>query len=363
MMNKNILEKEQYSEEIHLRDLILKIEDWFQYLKSKWLFIVVMGLVGGIIGFSYAFYSKPTYIATLSFALEDDKGSSGGGLGGLASQFGFDLGGSAGGAFAGSNLMELMKSRSIVEKTLLSEITIDGKKNSLVEYYIDFNNLRKNWERNPVLYTIHFHPNQDRSTFTLQQDSILGEIYHSLEKESLSISQIDKKISITNIEVRSKNELFAKLLAEALAENVSNFYIETKSKKAKMNVNILERQTDSVRAELNMAISGVAYANDNTFNLNPALNIKRVVSSKKQIDVQANTAILTQLVANLELARVALRKETPLMQIIDRPILPLEKVKLSKLKTMITFGFIFGFITIVWFLLRRVWNNIMQTSM
>jgi hypothetical protein len=57
----------------------------------------------------------------------------------------------------------------------------------------------------------------------------------------------------------------------------SDFYIDTKSKKSRENMLILERQTDSIRRELNGAITGVAVANDNTFNLNPALNVRRAL--------------------------------------------------------------------------------------
>jgi hypothetical protein len=89
---------------------------------------------------------------------------------------------------------------------------------------------------------------------------------------------------------------------------VSDFYIDTKSKKSRENMLILERQTDSIRRELNGAITGVAVANDNTFNLNPALNVRRAPARK--VDVQANTAILTELVKQSELAKVTLRKET-----------------------------------------------------
>jgi hypothetical protein len=48
---------------------------------------------------------------------------------------------------------------------------------------------------------------------------------------------------------------------------------------------ILERQTDSIRRELNGAITGVAVANDNTFGLNPAMNVRRAL--RPQVDVQA----------------------------------------------------------------------------
>jgi hypothetical protein len=63
-----------------------------------------------------------------------------------------------------------------------------------------------------------------------------------------------------------------------------------------MNLEILQHQTDSIRSVLNEAITGVAVATDNTFNLNPALNVRRTPSAKRQIDVQANTAILTEIV-------------------------------------------------------------------
>ena len=172
----------------------------------------------------------------------------------------------------------------------------------------------------------------------------------------LSVSQKDKKVSIIYIDFTSENELFSKLFTESLVKEVSDFYIETKSKRAKINVMILEKQTDSIRAELNAAISGVATASDNTFNLNPALNIKRVPATKKQVDVQANTAILTQLVQNLELAKVSLRKETPLIQEIDKPMLPLEKVKTSKAKMMILGGALAGLFSI-FILLGNKWRR------
>jgi uncharacterized protein involved in exopolysaccharide biosynthesis len=115
-----------------------------------------------------------------------------------------------------------------------------------------------------------------------------------------------------------------------------------------LNVDILQYQADSIRAELNSAITGVATASDNVYNLNPALNVKRAPSTRRQVDVQANTAILTQLVAQLELSKVSLRKETPLVQIIDHPIFPLDKEKASRLNFFILGGFLFGFLTILY---------------
>jgi len=351
------------NDEISLKELIIKIKDWISFLMSKWKSIIGIGIIGALIGLTIALFEKPTYKAVLTFAMEEDKGSGGGGLSGalgLASSFGLDLGG-AGGVFAASNLAELMKSRLLVEKVLLEPIIINGKTISLAEYYIQINELREGWEKKPILKNIQFLPNADRNSFTLQQDSILQQIHKSLiDPKKLSILQKDKKVTILSIEVTSENELFSKIFCESIAKETSDFYIETKSKKSKINVNVLQRQTDSVRNALNGAITGVAIETDNVYNLNPAFNIKGAPSKKKQIDVQANTAILTNLVVQLELAKITLRKETPLIQLIDRPILPLQKEKFGKLKSIILGGCLAGFLFILFLILGRFYKKLVE---
>jgi hypothetical protein len=350
------------NDEISLKELILKIKEWFAYLKSKWKTIFLAGIIGGVIGLTIAWLDKPTYKATLTFAMEDDKGGGGGlsGALGIASSFGIDLGGAnVGGAFAASNLTELMKSRLIVEKVLLSPTLINGKITTLAEYYIQINDLRKAWKKKPALKNIHFLVNDDRSLYTLQQDSILKEIHKDLiDKDHLSIMQKDKKVTILSIEVTSEDEQFSKIFCESIAKETSDFYIETKSKRARLNANVLQKQVDSVRFELNGAITGVATETDNVYNLNPAFNIKGAPTKKKQIDVQANTAILTNLVVQLELAKITLRKETPLIQLIDRPTFPLTKEKLGIFITFI-WGIIFSsFFTILYLIIRKQFKNL-----
>jgi len=355
MENKNI-----ENDEISLKELIIKIKIWCDYLLTQWKVIIFSIVIGSFLGLAYSFIKKPTYTATLSFALEDEK--SGGGLGGalgLASSFGLDLGGNGGGIFTGANLTELFKSRSMVQKTLLSSVIVNGKVISLAEMYIQNNKWRDKWKENPKLTSIQFLPN-DNKPFTRLQDSIMGLMYEGLLKKGLSVGQKDKKISIISIDVSSTDEFFAKNFCEALAKQVGNFYIDTKSKKARLNMAILERQVDSIRGELNGAITGVAIANDNTFNLNPALNVRRAPSARRQVDVQANTAILTELVKQAELAKVTLRKETPLIQVIDRPVLPLPKESFGKVKGLILGGFLFGFLAFLFLLFKRIFTDVMK---
>ncbi len=358
----NLAQKNFDNDEISLKELILKIKEWFAFLKSKWKTIFLAGIIGGFIGLTIAWFEKPTYKATLTFAMQEDKGGGGGGLSGalgLASSFGIDLGGAGGGgAFAASNLTELMKSRLIVENVLLSPIKVNNKILTLVEYYIHFKKLRQKWNRQENLRNIVFLPNSDRTKFTLQQDSILNEIHKDLiDNGRLSILQKDKKVTILTIEVSSEDEFFSKTFCESIAKETSDFYIQTKSKKARLNTDVLKYQVDSVRKELNGAITGVAAEVDNVYNLNPAFNIKSANSKKKQIDVQANTAVLTNLVVQLELAKITLRKETPLIQLIDKPKLPLTKEKFGSLGLLLL-GFMLSILfTILYLLGLKIFNK------
>lgn len=353
-----MMNEQNLNGEISLKVLFEKGKEWYAYLLSKWKIIILAGVIGAALGLAYSFIKKPVYTATLTFALEDEKTGGMSGALGLASSFGFDLGGGGGTIFTGSNLNELFKSRVMVEKTLLTPVNVNGKEISLAEMYIQDNEWRKSWSDKPKFKNIQFLPNSKRNYFTRVHDSILGDIYKNLSKSSLSVAQKDKKVAIISMDVSSNNELFSLYFCEALARQVGKFYVDTKSKKARMNMEILTHQVDSVRAELNAAITGVAIANDNTFGLNPALNVRRAPSARRQVDVQANTAILTELVKQCELAKVALRKETPLIQIIDRPILPLPKERFGKAKGIVLGGFLAGFLVVFVLIFRKLLRSL-----
>ncbi len=350
----------QNTNESSVKEILFRLGDWWKYIISKWLLISVTILLGSTIGFIYASYKKPTFIAELSFVLEDEKsnGSLGGAIG-LASQFGFDLGGNGGGVFSGDNLLELMKSRSIIEKVLLTTVPIQGKKQTLADSYLSIYGLKKNWDKEANLKDLRFE-DMTQSSLVRQKDSILIVLHRTLIKNHLTVAKTDKKLDIITVKVSSISEAFSKCFTEVLVDEVSNFYIETRTKKAAQNLAILKHQTDSVRSALNSAISGVAISSDINPNPNFSMQILRVPSQRRQVDVQANQAILTELVKNLEIAKVSLRKETPLIQIIDRPVFPLQKQEIGKFKGIILGGLICTFLSVMIILCYKIWRDIIN---
>jgi hypothetical protein len=58
------------------------------------------------------------------------------------------------------------------------------------------------------------------------------------------------------------------------------------------------------------------------------------------------------------LAKVTLRKETPLIQVIDRPILPFPKERLGKEKGIVLGGILTGFLTVLGLIVRKVFKEL-----
>ncbi|MFL0160811.1 GumC domain-containing protein [Aquirufa salirivi] len=335
---------------ISIMDIIQIGINLYHFLKNKWIFIALASAIGFGAGLYFAMNEKPTYKAVLTFALEEDKGP-GAGVSGIASQIGLNLGGDAGGnLFSGQNLLEIMKSQLMVRKTLLKPITINSKETTLADYYIK-------------IYQIYAEDYPNKTTFyqlknfSRTEDSTIAILYKNIINDHLIVLQPDAKISILKIEVNSIDELFSKLFCEHLIQETSDFYGETKSKKSRINVNILQHQADSLRMELNSAITGVAVAVDNVYNLNPALNVRKTTGAKKQIDVQTTTVMLTQVLTNLEMGKLMLRKETPLIQVIDKPILPLEITKKSKRESALGGSILFGCLSILFFLAKKYFQK------
>lgn len=343
-------------DEMSMKELILKVREWWSYLLSKWKIILVIGLIGGGIGLLLSITSKPIYIAKVSFVLEDSRGSNNlGNWGGLAAMAGVNLGGGGSGLFQGDNILELYKSRTMLDKTLLSSMDSSNSE-LLIDRYLLMNDLYSTW-KNTELENINFH--SSRTEFSLQQDSLIGHFIKDIRDNVLNVRKPNKSLNLIEIEVKSEDELFSKVFTETLVQNVSDFYIRTRTQKAQENLDILQHQVDSVRNELNRAIAGVAISSDANPNANPARQTLRVASSQRQVDVQANQAILSELVKNLELAKVNLRREAPLIQVVDRPILPLEQERLGKAKGVIFGGLIAGFLIVLVLMSQKYFKDIM----
>ncbi|ODT34949.1 MAG: lipopolysaccharide biosynthesis protein [Sphingobacteriales bacterium 41-5] len=352
-------------DEVSLRDMILNFQKWAKYLLSKWYLILAFGILGAGIGYWYAASKKPVYTATTTFVLETGEKGGLGQYAGLASMVGIDIGGGGGDLFQGDNIMELYKSRTMIERSLLSPVAESGNNELLIHRYIAFNGLRKKWKDKAELRNISFTPANKYAGAREQllHDSIMGIVVKDINKNYLTVAKPDKKLSIVKVDVKAKDELFAKAFNEQLVARVNDFYITTKTKKSLENVAILQRKADSVRWVMTGAIYRAARVVDATPNLNPTRQAQRAAPVQSaQVSAEVNKEVLPELIKNLELSKISLSKDTPLIQVVDEPVLPLNIDRISKLKAVIIGGMLLGILSIVILWSRKTIKNLVRNE-
>jgi hypothetical protein len=314
----------------------------FNKLFKKWWLFLIVGFLAGIAGIFYASKQKLLYKSSLTFALD---GGSDGGMSGaisLASQFGLNIGNGKA-VFSGDNILQIMKSRSMVEKALLSVDTFDNKPYTFVEYYLQQNKLP-----NAPELKVHFPVGQSRSTFSYAQDSTLFATYNTFVQSYITADKPDRKYDIYEVNVLNPNEKFTKDFTDSLVAQTNNFYTSICTNKAKQTLDILEQRVANMKGKVNSSIGSRAETQD--INLNPAFSAAEVPVLKEQANIQVYSAAYGEMFKNLEIARYNYLKQIPLMQIIDPANYPMIKVKASKLKTAIIFAVVACFITafIIW---------------
>ena len=323
-------------DEISLAELWLKAKSVIAYLWRFKFLIMGVGLLFALGGYFKVKMAKPSYTASLNFALEQGGGT--GGLGGLASQFGFSMGG-GGEGLGGDNLLSLMKSRRIVQDVLLSKINVEGDSVLLINQYVATQTkLKAKWD------TLGLYPIDAKKCCDPKQDSAIGVVVKAVSEKSLAVAKVDKKLSFVTVSYTGSDPVFTGAFVELLTTKSTNFYVQTKMANARANIDLLERRVDSVSAEMQAAMVGFASAQDqNSFTVQ---SVAKVPSVQKQMKVTMLTTLYGELVKNLELSKTMSAREEPLITIIDRPHYPL-RVRESKLKSALIGGFLGVFLTLM----------------
>lgn len=332
----------QETQTFSFKRLFVDAKVLFAYLLSKWYLIAIIGIIGGVLGITYAYLKKPTYTGELTFVLSD--GNTPNGLSSLVSQFGIDFNTGGNDVFSQDNVMYLMTSRKMLARALFRPLPDSGE--TLINLYIHTEKLDENWKKDAHLAKAYPFP-AEFTALTPVQDSLFKEMYTTISSKIFSVQQPDKKVSLFKVVTTYKNPLFACYLTKYLVDESSSFYIETKTSIARQNLSMLRHEADSLQARLNGNIMNSATAIDQTFNLNPALQVQRVPIQKSQVDAAVTQAAYTEVVKNLEIAKITLEKAFPIYQLLDEPSLPLKQEKPGRLLSAIIGGGLAALITVL----------------
>jgi uncharacterized protein involved in exopolysaccharide biosynthesis len=311
---------------LNMSDLINEVLGFVKTLLASWKLALLLIIVCCLVATAYYFIQKPKYEGSASFILEEKGTSMGGSLSGLASQFGVDIGSLSGsaGLFAGDNILDIMKSRTIIEKVLLSKVdsTQAANKNTLADLYLDFMQLKKKWASRADLANLSFANAVPGTATTRLQDSVLFQIYQQLTKKNITVERVNKKGSIIEVATTTTNEVFSKLFSERLVTETMKMYIDIKTSTAARNIQRLEKRSDSLMVVLNS--KSFKSASLQVLDANIAYKSAAVPVEVTQRDKTVTYALYSEVMKNLEASRMALAGQTPIINLLDNSKYPLE---------------------------------------
>ncbi len=361
-MNDNTTPKEiqeNYDDEISLKELILKLQEFWSEIWKYWR-TVILFCIPFLAFFLYSHFKHiKTYQANLTFMVNEDEG--GGGLASVSGVLGsFGLGGGTGGEYNLEKMLSLLKSRKIIQKVLFDTLVLDGQKDFYANHLIRAEEFNEDWSKldseidlNNFLFS---HP--DIKTFSLSENTALKYIHTRLIGNaehgivSLLSSSISEATGIMEIGISSRNDQLSIALTEVLYNRLSEFYIEKSIEKQLNTYKIISSKSDSLQGELR----GAEYALANFKDSNRGLYNKKdqLEEFRLEAKVQMLGAAFVKVVEQKEIAEFSLNDKTPVVQIIDLPISPIEPSKSSLIKKLIIACLVGGFLSAIFIVGRKI---------
>ena len=347
-------------ERLSLKEVVLSVQHLIFYLFSQWKLIVLIGSSFSILVSVYVRYIQEIeYTAETTFVVESSSAGLTNDVSSLATAVGISLGGAEQSniLFNTDNILQLTMSYRLMRKTFMEVDTFDARPQRLITRFLERKEILPRWQEDMPDLTFEI-PLEE---MTVEHDSLLKLTLEDF-MEKLETERIDRRLDILSIKVTDTDEEFAKKFNEVLVRNVNEFYVETKTLKTGENLHVLQKRADSVKSQLDNALREFGQVSASVPNPNSLQSRALINSRKLEIDITVAAAVYQEVLKQLEIAKITHQTNTPIIQIVDRPIFPLENSKPRLLKLLIINGFIGAFLVIAFLLGRRLYQFIMESE-
>jgi hypothetical protein len=293
------------------------------FIKKHYIKLVLGSVVGGFSGLfiEYQKYNDITYKSEIVFVLEGENGS-GGGISDIASSLG--IGSSMGvssSLFSGENFKELLKTKAIYKKAILTKVKFGNKVDIFGNFFLSKSKIDKyEWKNLPSDFYTHRFTESNPQKISIQDRNILDLIYENL-KSKTSITIENPKSSFQTLAVEARSDTLAFVWSKLYLKTVTDFYIDTKTKKSQELLVILGKRVDSLRSALYFTQGKLANYNDQ--NQQIIFQSARIIAERLQMNSSQIQAMYLESVRNYDNLKFSQVKEAPLFNVISDTELPL----------------------------------------
>ena len=336
----------QKDDEIDLLALLLKI--WNGKKTILKYFIIFL-----LIGIFVAIFSKKEYTATSLVLAQENGSSSGGGLSGLASLAGINLGSSSGELISPKLYTSIATSIPFQRK--MTQVSIQTSKDSTP---ITYEQYCQKYQKAGALdvvkkYTIGL-PGVIIGAFSSKDKEVAPEptadgsleVYSITPKEKELFSLLSSQLQITNNEKDNTISFSfsmgdpvaaAQMLSQA-KKTLQETIIEFKTRKAKSQLEFIERQYEEAERNFKEKQMRLAAFQDSNRGLITAVPMTRQTQLQAEYNLANNVYI--ELAKQLENQKIKLQEDTPAFIDIEPVSIPLEKSKPKRGMIIAIWGFL-----------------------
>lgn len=341
-------------DEITLKELILKMQEIFIEIRRYW-WIVLLCCIPTLSYFIYKSYNTPDlHVAQLTFMLNEDTGN-GGGISGLLGSFG--LGGGGGGAVNLGKMIELSKARVITDQIIFDKIEDNKELDFVANHIINLYEFHDQWNesKNEQIHNYLF-----KSSNIDSFDRVDNSAYLSVSKKIVNelVSGSMNETGIVVLESTTRSEALSLQLTNRLFDVLSTYYLDKSIEKQRFTYENAKSKADSVASLLINAEFTLAQFQQKNRNL--MLETEKLKEQRLSRTILRLNVVYVEALKIKEQTKFGLDNSTPFIQLIDRPIAPLKRIKESKTKAIILGLFIGGFLAVVFIVGRKILRDAME---
>lgn len=363
--------------ELSFRDIILIVIEYFKEVIRSWKIPLLLATVFACLLGLYNKMIVPEFPGSLTFMVNEDEAEEIGGLSSLLGTLGIKGPGSKGSEHNLEKIVQLFRSRRIIENTLFQRSVVQGKDDYIANHLLDIyglENLVDEYKKFGIAQRGWIDLLKDNADFRFKSDTldkkdnlssiIFNDVLYDLVVGNPGIgidpminSAIDETSGIMNVRASTLSQDLTISILEELYAELSRYYIDKTVEKQQKVYSILKSKNDSLIQVLAIADYALADFEDSNRSLVSVKGeLKRI---KLRRDAKIMEIMYGESIKQLEMAEFSLKRKTPYVQIIDWPKRPINPKRGS-----VPFGIILGTIVgivlgISFVILRKVFRDVM----
>jgi len=301
---------------LSLKSTILTIRSYLIYLLRKWWVYLLALLLALAISFLFLSIRPDKYKAHVTFMTNTQQDSGMSSILQMAGQFGV-VAPSSGNSLSADKLIELMGTRTMLLNALLKTGLVEGDTDLLLNHYLKMQN---KYSEDGRFQSIQVED------FSYQENDMADDIIDQIRRLVLEANSSENGIIRATVTLPS--EELAKQFIDNLVEEVSAYHLETATEKEAGELELIQERADSIKQALSVAEYNLSsWYTRNSRALKASAVSPSVYSEKVKLDREAE--ILGQsyieVMKGVEITKLSLLRQKPIIQIIDAPTYPLEK--------------------------------------